>query len=269
VEIAAIERTGQPLPAVTFTAPANGFVVEKTAVRGMHVTAGQTLYKIADLSDVWVEADVYEQEMPVLRVGGPATVTLDAYPGQALAGRAIYIYPFVEEQSRTVKVRFQFANPGGRLKPGMFANVELRGLEQVGLIVPANAVLDSGTQQLVFVAEGDGMFSPRRVKLGQRLGEQIEIVDGVKEGDQVVTSAAFFLDSESQLRAGVQNYESTQGSQPGTAVPAGPPLTISFRAEPDPPRTGENTFEVKAIRQANPSPMPTSRCSSSCPLCRR
>jgi Cu(I)/Ag(I) efflux system membrane fusion protein len=215
------------------------------AVRGMRVMARQALFKIADLSQVGVEAAIYEQEMPFVRVGGTATVTLDAYPGQTFAGRAIYIYPFVQEQSRTMKVRFQFANPGGRLKPGMFANVELRGLEHRGLIVPANAVLDSGTQQLVFVAEGDGVFTPRRVKLGQRFADQIEIVDGVKEGEQVATSATFFLDSESQLRAGVENYEPSRGSQPAAGVPAGPPLTISFRAEPDPPKTGDNTFEVK------------------------
>src|SRR6266513_746630 len=159
-------------------------VCSSDLVRGMHVTPGQTLYKIADLSVVWVEADLYEQEMSLVRVGAPATVTLDAYPGQAFRGRAIYVYPFVEEQSRTVKVRFEFANPERRLKPGMFANVELRGAEHTGLTVPANAVLDSGTQQIVFVAEGDGMFTPRRVKVGQRLGEEVEITDGLQEGEQ-------------------------------------------------------------------------------------
>ena len=244
-EIDAMRESGRAVEALTFTAPVSGVILEKMALRGMRVMAGQTLFKIADLSQVWVEAAIYEQEMPFVRVGGAATVTLDAYPGQAFAGRAIYIYPFVQEQSRTMKVRFQFANPGGRLKPGMFANVELRGLEHRGLIVPANAVLDSGTQQLVFVADGDGMFTPRRVKLGQRFADQIEILDGVKEGEQVATSATFFLDSESQLRAGVENYESSQGSQPAAGAPAGPPLTISFRAEPDPPKTGDNTFEVK------------------------
>jgi Cu(I)/Ag(I) efflux system membrane fusion protein len=151
-EIATVERTREPVPAVTFTAPANGFVVEKTAVRGMHVMPGQTLYKLADLSTVWVEADVYEQEMSFVRVGDRSTVTLDAYPGRAFSGRAIYVYPTIEEQSRTVKVRFQFNNSEGLLKPGMFANVDLRGAEHPGLTIPANAVLDSGTQQLVFVA---------------------------------------------------------------------------------------------------------------------
>jgi len=246
-ELATIERTREPLTAVTFTAPANGVVAEKVAVRGMHVMPGQTLYKLADLSTVWVEADVYEQEMSFVRIGDRATVTLDAYPGRAFSGRAIYVYPTVEEQSRTAKVRFQFANPEALLKPGMFANVGLRGAGHPGLTIPANAVLDSGTQQLVFVAQGDGMFTPRPVKVGQRLGDDLEVAEGLKEGEQVATSATFFLDSESQLRAGVQNYEAPSTSQSGPAAPAGPPLAITFRAQPDPPKTGDNTFEVKVV----------------------
>jgi len=246
-ELAAIERTREPLTAVTFTAPANGVVMEKTAVRGMHIMPGQTLYKLADLSTVWVEADIYEQEMSFVRVGDRATVTLDAYPGRAFSGRAIYVYPTVQEQSRTAKVRFQFANPEGLLKPGMFANVELRGAAHPGLTIPANAVLDSGTQQLVFVAQGDGMFTPRPVKAGQRLGDDIEVAEGLREGEQVATSATFFLDSESQLRAGVQNYEAPSTSQGKPVAPAGPPLAITFRAQPDPPKTGDNTFEVTVV----------------------
>jgi len=254
-EIATVERTREPIAAVTVTAPANGFVSEKIAVRGSHVMAGQTLYKIADLSVVWVEADLYEQEMALVRIGASAAVTLEAYPDRAFRGRAIYVYPFVGEQSRTAKVRFEFANAERLLKPGMVANVELRGAEHAGLTVPANAVLDSGTQQIVFVAEGDGMFTPRRVKVGQRLGEEVEITDGLKEGEQVATSATFFLDSESQLRAGIQNYEAVPGAQGTGGAPAGPPLAITFRAQPDPPKTGENTFEV---RVADPNGAPVS-----------
>src|SRR5438046_4611727 len=131
-EIATVERTREPIAAVTVTAPANGFVSEKIAVRGGHVMAGQTLYKIADLSVVWVEADLYEQEMALVRIGASAAVTLEAYPDRAFRGRAIYVYPFVGEQSRTAKVRFEFANAERLLKPGMFANVELRGAEHAG-----------------------------------------------------------------------------------------------------------------------------------------
>jgi hypothetical protein len=181
--------------------------------------------------------------MPFIRVGQSATVTLDAYPGAPVAGRAIYIYPYVEEKSRTVKVRFQFANAGGRLKPGMYANVELQTAGGTGLTVPANAVLDSGTEQIVFVAQGEGNFVPTRVKVGRRLGDTAEIAEGLREGQQVATSATFFLDSESQLRAGLQNYEAPPGAAPAPSG-ATQQVDISFRPQPDPPRTGESTFAV-------------------------
>ena len=242
-QLAELERTRQPVEAVTFTSPASGFVLEKTAIQGMHVTPGQTLYKLADLSSVWVEADIYEQEIARLRTGQRATVTLDAYPGESFTGRAVYIYPFVEENTRTVKVRFQFPNARGRLKPGMYANVELQGGSDMRLTVPSDAVLDSGRQQVVFVAHGEGMFTPRTVKVGRRFSDRIEILDGVKEGEQVATGATFFLDSESQLRAGLQNYEAPVAT-PGSPAQTTQALDISFRALADPPRTGDNTFEV-------------------------
>jgi hypothetical protein len=243
-DIATLDETGRARDAITFPSPVSGYVIEKPALKGMHVTAGQTLYKVADLSVVWLEADVYEQEMPLARVGQRATVTLDAYPGESFQGRAIYVFPFVEENSRTVKVRFQFANARGRLKPGMYANVELQGGSGMAITVPANAVLDSGTQRVVFVAQGEGVFTPREVKIGRRLADRIEILEGVKEGEQVATGATFFLDSESQLRAGLQNYEAPAPAGNVTA-PAGPTLDITFRAQPDPPKTGDNTFEVR------------------------
>jgi len=181
-------------------------------------------------------------------VGQRATVTLDAYPGESFTGRASYIYPFVDENTRTVKVRFAFANPRGRLKPGMYANVQLHGAGATGLTVPSNAVLDSGTEQLVFVAQGEGVFTPRPVKVGRHLGDRIEILAGVTEGEQVAMGATFFLDSESQMRAGLQNYESAPGAvvgrsdQPVRASTAR--LGISFRAQPDPPKAGDNLLEV-------------------------
>jgi Cu(I)/Ag(I) efflux system membrane fusion protein len=240
-DVAAIERDRRPKEAITFSSPASGVVLEKQAVKGMHVTPGQTLYKVADLSTVWVEADVYEQEVASARVGQRATITVDAYPGESFQGRAIYIYPFVEENTRTVKVRFELPNMRGRLKPGMFANVELQGTPVDGLTVPVDAVLDSGTQQVVFIAQGEGTFTPRAVKVGRRLGDRTQILEGVKEGEQVAAAATFFLDSESQLRAGLQNYESAQPAQPAAA---GPIPSITFRTTTDPPKTGENVFEV-------------------------
>jgi RND family efflux transporter MFP subunit len=241
-EIKAIEDRREPQNAVVFRSPVDGIVMDKQAVKGAHMMPGQTAYKIADFSTVWVEADVYEAEMPLVRVGARATVTLDAYPGERFTGRVIYIYPYVDEKSRTNKVRYEFVNRGGRLKPGMFANVEIDAvLGGTGIVVPTDAVLDSGTEQVVFVAQGDGYFEPRRVRVGRRLGADIEIIEGIKEGEQVATRATFLLDSESQLRASLQGFE------PAPAAPGAAPreeLDITFRSQPDPPKMGDNELEV-------------------------
>jgi RND family efflux transporter MFP subunit len=253
-EMKVLEETRQPRTAIVFRSPVTGFVIEKAAVQGMHVMPGETLYRIADLSTVWIEADIYEQEMRFLRVGRPATVTLDAYPGEQFRGRAIYIYPFVEEKTRTVRVRFELPNPRGRLKPGMYANVELQGPAGEGLTVPTNAVLDSGTQQIVFVAQGDGYFIPRNVKTGRRLAERIEILEGLKEGEQIATGATFFLDSESQLRAALQNYEDAPSPAASGGAESAARLDITFRTQPDPAQTGDNTFEV-TVKNPNGQPI--------------
>jgi Cu(I)/Ag(I) efflux system membrane fusion protein/cobalt-zinc-cadmium efflux system membrane fusion protein len=242
-QLKALEETRQPQTAVVFRSPASGFVIEKQALKGMHVMPGQSLYKVADLSAVWVEADVYEQDMRLVRRGAQANVTLDAYPDERFSGRVIYVYPFVAEKTRTVKVRFEFPNRGSRLKPGMYANVELSGPSTAGLVIPLNALLDSGKEQIVFVAQGDGYFEPRRVKVGRRLDDRVEILAGLKEGEAVATGAAFFLDSESQLRASLQAYETPPAAEAGTMT-ARERLDISFRSQPDPPRSGENQFEV-------------------------
>ena len=250
-DIQDLEETGQATGLVTFRAPVGGVVVEKAAVKGMRVMAGQRLFRVADLSSVWVEADIYERDLAQIRIGLPVSVTLDAYAGESFPGRTTYIYPTVNDATRTAKVRVQLANPRGRLKPGMYANVEVRGSGRPGLTVPANAVIDSGKEQVVFVAQGDGYFVPRRVTVGRRLDDRVEIVDGLMEGDQVAAGATFFLDSESQLRAGLQNYEAAPAAS-GAPAP-GASVDITFRALTDPPKTGENTFEV-ALK--DPSGMP-------------
>ena len=247
-QLRTLDEQRQPTSTVTFRSPASGIVMEKTAVRGMHIAAGQTLYKIADLSTVWVEADVYETEMPLVRVGQRAIVTLDAYPGEQFTGRVIYIYPYVDENTRTNKVRYEFANRGGRLKPGMFADVELAAPAGNAIVVPLNALLDSGKEQIVFVGQGDGYFEPRKVKAGRRLADNVQILDGLKDGEMVATGATFFLDSESQLRAALQGYQPAAG---GTAASkASSQLDIAFRMTPDPPRTGDVQMEV-ALKDAS------------------
>ena len=246
-----LDETRQAADAVVFRSPVSGFVIEKQALKGLHVTAGQSLYKVSDLSVVWVEADVYESELAAVRVGDAAAVTLEAYPGERFGGRAIYVYPYVDDKTRTAKVRFQLANRGGRLKPGMFAHVELTSRGRSGLIVPANAILDSGTEQVVFLAPGDGLFQPKTVKIGRRLGESTEILEGLNEGDRVAARASFFLDSESQLRASLQSYE------PSAAIGDASPVAgtqITFRTSPDPPKTGDNQLEA-TVKDAQGKPI--------------
>jgi hypothetical protein len=252
-DIQELEQRAAALETVTFRSPVSGVIVGKTAVEGMYVTAGQALFRIADLSVVWVEADIYERDLAGVRVGQQATITLDAYPGRRFVGRATYIYPDVEQQTRTVKLRFEFANPRGDLKPGMYADVQLTGAATAALTVPADAVLDSGAEQVVFVALSDGYFDPRRVTTGRRVAGAIEITEGLEEGDEVADGAAFFLDSESQLRAAVRGFEAPQSPRAAGAAPQ-ERLGITFRSDPDPPRSGDNLLEV-SVRDAPGQPV--------------
>lgn len=242
-QIARLEESREAEAALVFRSPVTGYVIEKRVVEGQHVTPGQSLYTIADLSTVWIEADLYEQDLSRVRIGQPATVTIDAYPGERLDARVGFIYPFVGEQARTAKIRLALPNRGARLKPGMYANVELSSSSGTGLVIPTDALLDSGREQIVFVAQGDGFFEPRQVRIGQRLDEGIEIVEGLDEGEVVAAGAAFFLDSESQLRASLQAYEPPPAAAAATSE-AGAPVEIAFRSLPDPPRSGENPLEV-------------------------
>jgi Cu(I)/Ag(I) efflux system membrane fusion protein/cobalt-zinc-cadmium efflux system membrane fusion protein len=251
-EIQELEQRAAAFETIPVRSPASGVIIEKAAIEGMHVTPGQTLFRIADLSTVWVEADVYERDIAAVRVGQPATVTLDAYPDRRFTGRATYIYPFVADQTRTIKVRFQFANPRGLLKPGMYATVQLATPSSPALVVPADAVLDSGREQVVFVALADGYFEPRRVRAGRQLDATIEITEGLKEGEEVATGATFFLDSESQLQAAVRGFEVASGAR--LSSPPGQQLDITFRSQPDPPRTGDTVLEV-SVKDATRSPV--------------
>ena len=241
-EIREMERRGRALGVTTFVSPASGVIVEKAVVEGTRIAVGQRLFRLVDLSSVWVEADVYERDLASVRVGQAASVTLEAYPGEEFHGRVSYLHPSIAEQTRTLKVRLQFDNPRGRLRPGMFGNVTMTGAASESLVVPADALVDSGTRQIVFVTHGDGYFDPRPVKTGRRLADGIEIVDGLEEGEMVASGATFFLDSESQMRGTLQGYQ----------APAGPPahggeaasLDLTFHTLPDPPRMGEAIFEV-------------------------
>jgi Cu(I)/Ag(I) efflux system membrane fusion protein len=159
------------------------------------------LYQIADLSSVWVIADVFEQDIGRVRAGQAATLRFDAYPGQVFAGRVTYVYPTLKAETRTAQVRIELANPGGRIKPAMYAQVELPAAGRPVLAVPASAVIDSGMRRVVLIDQGEGRFEPREVKLGARGDEHVAVVEGVKEGERVVVAANFLIDAESNLKA--------------------------------------------------------------------
>jgi len=200
-EIRRIEKAGKPFKAITLYAPTSGFVMEKNVIAGQKVDSATDLLVIADLSAVWVQVEFYEQDAALVRVGEQAALTTAAYSGRAWKGAIDYIFPSVDPQTRTLRARLRFANPGLLLKPGMYADVMINKPLGYQLTVPEEAVLDSGTRQIIFLARGDGHFEPREVRLGQRANGRIEILSGLKHGDRIVTSGNFLVDSESRLKS--------------------------------------------------------------------
>lgn len=201
--ISDLERTGQVLTTLPIHSPGSGTVINKIAVAGLQTKPGEELYTIADLSRIWIIGDIYEYEMPLIAIGQTATVALSYAPNQPLRARIGFIYPTVDPQTRTAKVRFELDNPGERLKPGMYANVEIKIPLGKRLVVPKDAILESGERQVVFIHLGGGRLEWRNAKTGLRSGDWVEILGGVREGEHVVTSANFLIDSESQLKSAV------------------------------------------------------------------
>jgi len=199
-----LEQTGKVLRTLPLHAPSSGYVLHMAVREGMHVTPAMELYTLVDLSSVWVLADVYEYEIPLVELGQEATVTLSYFPGQTFKGKVTYVYPILEAKTRTVKVRFELPNPKWALKPGMFANIDLQIPRGKRLVVPNTAVLDSGTEQLVFIDRGQGMFEPRKVTVGVRTRDAYEILEGIRAGELVVTRGNFLVDSESNLKAAME-----------------------------------------------------------------
>jgi membrane fusion protein, copper/silver efflux system len=226
-EIAALEKTRQIKKTLQIKAPADGVVLDKMVVEGQMVEAGMKLYQLADLAIVWLQSQVYEQDLAYVRLGQEAVATLSYLPGRKFHGRVTYVYPTVDEKTRTAQVRMEFHNPGFFLKPGMFATVELQAeLDPSALLVPDSAVLRSGEKATVFVALEGGKFEPRAVILGPRgANNMYQVISGLKEGEHVVTSGQFMLDSESQLREAIQKMLepvplAKLGEQAGHQMPA-------------------------------------------------
>ena len=198
-QVATLERRGKAEPVLTVYAPSSGIVLKREALPGKYVEPGTILYEVADLSTVWISADIYESEVAAVTLNQPASVTFAAYPGETFRGTVSYIYSTLNAEARTVRVRVDMPNPGLRLKPGMFGTVTLLTDAARMLVVPKEAVLDTGLRQLVFMDRGEGAYAPYPVKLGRRNQDSVEVLEGIKEGDRIVTSANFLLDAESKL----------------------------------------------------------------------
>ncbi len=199
-QIKALEQSGQPQKTLTLHSPYEGFLLERMVYKGMNVMPGMALFKLADLSVVWIYADIYEHELPLIRLGQVASVKLAYLPAETFTGRVIYIYPSLDPKSRTAKVRLEFPNPKGRLKPEMYADVNLKIDLGEKLTVPEGAIIDTGTRQVAIIDKGSGYFEPRDVKLGVKVDNYYEVTEGLKPGDRVVTSANFLIDSESKFK---------------------------------------------------------------------
>lgn len=207
-EIDELLRTGKASDAISIRSPVDGYVVGRNAVAGVAVQPGTVLFEVADLSQVWVTAEVYEQDIARIRVGQPARLELASYPGETHKGKVQFIYPVLDPNSRTLKLRLEFKNRsdrnGPRLRPGMSGTVLLELPPTTGLMVPAEAVVDTGEAHYLFVAKDGGHFEPRPVTIGARLKERVEVLTGVGEGETIVTTGNFLIDSESRLRAAIE-----------------------------------------------------------------
>jgi RND family efflux transporter MFP subunit len=206
-QIVELEKRGKPETYLTIHSPLNGHVIMKMALKGMHVDPGMELYKIADLSTVWVYADIYEYELPHVKVGQEAAVTLSYFPGEAFTGRITYIFPYLNMNTRTARVRIELPNRDGRLKPEMYADVEIHIDLGKKLAIPESAVLNTGVRQIVFVDKGNGLFEVRFVKLGSRAEGLYEIKEGLAAGERVVSYANFLIDAESKVQGVLQRLE--------------------------------------------------------------
>ena len=216
-EIERLERTGQVRKNLQLNAPASGIVTHKNAVEGLHVNAGMNLYQIADLSTVWVEASIYDYELPWIETGQEAKVDLSYLPDKTYQGKISYIYPYLDEKSRTVTIRLEFANPNLELKPGMYANVYIKGKTiPNALVIPNEAIIRSGVRNVVFVSRGEGRFEPREIKIGEEGGpnnQYVRVISGLFENEKIVTSAQFMLDSESRLQEAIQKMLADRQNQ--------------------------------------------------------
>jgi Cu(I)/Ag(I) efflux system membrane fusion protein/cobalt-zinc-cadmium efflux system membrane fusion protein len=243
--IAELDQTGKVQRNIAVESPASGYIIERNALPNAYVQPDTKLYTIADLSTVWVYANVSQNDVGKLRPGDPAQVTVDAYPGRHFNGRIDQILPQVDMATRTVRVRLVFSNPGVILKPGMYVNVAIAVRLGRQMVIPASAVLQTGTRAIAFIDHGNGNLEPRTIETGPQIDDSVVVLSGLKAGEKVVTSANFLVDSEAQLQAAAGAFAP---AAPQPAAAGATPIVqarIDFSTEPSPPRQGANTARVK------------------------
>ena len=247
-QIKALAKSGETKRTLTFRSPVAGIVTEKKALQGMRFMPGEALYQVADLTAVWVVADVFEQDIGLIKSGSKATVRINAYPDKAFTGAITYVYPTMNAETRTVPVRIEVANASQLLKPGMFAQVELPVAAKGPVVtIPTSAVIDSGTRRIVLIQAGEGRFEPREVKLGARSDTYVEVIDGVKDGEPVVVAANFLIDAESNLKAAVGGFgHASHGSGAAAPAPTAPSAAAGSESrEGAKPASGDHRGEGK------------------------
>ncbi len=253
-EISRLESTGQVQQEIQFDSPVSGYITERNALPSVAVQPEMRLFTVADLSSVWVQAQVFQNDLARIKVGDPATITVNTFPGRTFRGRVDFIYPQLDPDTRTAKVRIVSANSGLQLKPGMFVDVALKVPMGSHLVIPASGVLQSGSRQIAFVERSDGYLEPREVELGTRVGDDFIVTKGLKSGEQIVTSANFLIDSESQLQASLGSFvPPPPGAGAASAVNA-PQANVELTSQPSPPNKGSNVFRIK-LTDANGSPI--------------
>lgn len=257
-EIAKLQETGKAVTELSINSPASGYIMERMALPNMYVEPATKLYTLADLSRVWVNAQIFQSDVGRLKRGDSSSITVDAYPGRTFRGRVEEILPQVDLVTRTVKVRLAVNNPNVILKPGMFVNVDLNSALGRQLVVPASAVFQTGLRQVVFVDHGSGSIEPKDVSLGARIGDDFIVLKGLSAHQKIVTSANFLLDSESQLQAASGSYTpptpaTGQQTQSTSAAPQNA-VVIDFTTDPNPAHKGSNVFNVK-LTGANGQPV--------------
>lgn len=243
-DISKLEAEGKPLSNFAFTSPVSGYVTERMALPNAFVQPEMRLYTIADLASVWVEAQIFQEDAGKLKPGDPAEITVDAYPNRSFYARVEQVLPQIDPTTRTLRVRLSVPNPNLLLKPGMFVNARLRSPLGRQLLVPASAVVQSGSRQLVFVSRGQGTFDPREVQLGTHTDDGFVVLKGLQAGDVVAASANFLIDSESQLQAAAGSYAPPPPGS-GTEMSTAQQFSSELITNPSPPRKGKNTVQVK------------------------